>query len=73
MIEPKAAVLANCYIGAPVWVSVLYTFDAAVCPICVIGASVWVSVSVRIGRYLLASVETKTGKRNKPNMINHCA
>ena len=25
---------------------------------------------VRIGRYLLASVENENGKRNKPNMIN---
>ena len=41
MIEPNAAVLPNFYIGAPVWVSVLYNFDVAVGPICVIGASLW--------------------------------
>ena len=58
MIEPNAAVLPNCYIGAPLWASVLYNFDAAVCPIRVIGASVWVPISIRIGRYLLASAET---------------
>ena len=28
---------------------------------------------VRIGRYLLAPVETKNGKRNKPNVINDWA
>ena len=28
---------------------------------------------VRIGRYLLASVEHENGKRNKPNMINDWA
>ena len=41
MIEPNVAVLPNCYIGAPLWASVLYNFDVAVCPICVIGASLW--------------------------------
>ena len=36
-------------------------------------ASSWIDWPVRLGRYLLASVETENGKRNKPDMINDCA
>ena len=33
----------------------------------------WINRPVRIGWYLLASIESKNGKRNKPNIINDSA
>ena len=37
------------------------------------GLPSWINRPVRIGRHLLASIETRNGKRSKPKMINDCA